>query len=54
MATLSLKHIDKIYDNQVQAVFDFNLDIADKEFIVFVGPSVILLWFFNHMHYILI
>ena len=39
MATLSLKHIDKIYDNQVQAVFDFNLDIADKEFIVFVGPS---------------
>ena len=30
MATLSLKHIDKIYDNQVQAVFDFNLDIADK------------------------
>ena len=39
MATLSLKHIDKIYDNNVQAVFDFNLDIADKEFIVFVGPS---------------
>ena len=39
MATLALKHIDKIYDNNVQAVFDFNLDIADKEFIVFVGPS---------------
>ena len=39
MATLSLKHIDKIYDNNVQAVFDFNLDIKDKEFIVFVGPS---------------
>ncbi|MFR7592930.1 MAG: ABC transporter ATP-binding protein [Longibaculum sp.] len=39
MATLSLKHIDKIYDNNVQAVFDFNLEIADKEFIVFVGPS---------------
>ena len=39
MATLSLKNIDKIYDNNVQAVFDFNLDIADKEFIVFVGPS---------------
>ena len=35
----SLKHIDKIYDNNVQAVFDFNLEIADKEFIVFVGPS---------------
>ena len=39
MATLSLRHIDKIYDNNVQAVFDFNLDIKDKEFIVFVGPS---------------
>ena len=31
MATLSLKNIDKIYDNNVQAVFDFNLDIADKD-----------------------
>lgn len=39
MATLSLRHIDKIYDNNVQAVFDFTLDIKDKEFIVFVGPS---------------
>lgn len=39
MATLSLKNINKIYDNHVQAVFDFNLDIKDKEFIVFVGPS---------------
>ena len=39
MATLSLRHIDKIYDNNVQAVFDFNLDVKDKEFIVFVGPS---------------
>lgn len=39
MATLQLKNINKIYDNNVQAVFDFNLDIADKEFIVFVGPS---------------
>lgn len=39
MATLSLKNIDKVYPNGVQAVYDFNLDIADKEFIVFVGPS---------------
>ena len=39
MADLSLRHIDKIYDNNVQAVFDFNLEIKDKEFIVFVGPS---------------
>ena len=36
---LSLQHINKIYDNHVQAVFDFNLDIKEKEFIVFVGPS---------------
>ena len=39
MANLQLKNIDKVYDNNVQAVFDFNLDIGDKEFIVFVGPS---------------
>ena len=39
MAELSLKNINKVYDNNVQAVFDFNLDIKDKEFIVFVGPS---------------
>lgn len=39
MATLKLKDINKVYPNGVQAVFDFNLDIRDKEFIVFVGPS---------------
>lgn len=39
MAELVLKHIDKVYDNNVQAVFDFNIEIKDKEFIVFVGPS---------------
>lgn len=39
MATLSLQHVDKIYDNNVQAVFDFNLDVKDGELIVFVGPS---------------
>lgn len=39
MATLKLENIDKVYDNGVQAVFDFNLDIKDKEFIVLVGPS---------------
>ncbi len=39
MAQLSLQHIDKIYDNNVQAVFDFNLDVKDGEFIVLVGPS---------------
>ncbi len=39
MATLSFKGLNKIYPNKVQAVFDFNLEVADKEFIVFVGPS---------------
>ena len=39
MATLDLININKIYPNGVQAVFDFNLHIEDKEFIVFVGPS---------------
>jgi len=39
MATVSLQHIYKIYDGNVTAVSDFNLEIADKEFIVFVGPS---------------
>ena len=39
MAELSLQHLDKIYDNNVQAVFDFNLDVKDGELIVLVGPS---------------
>ena len=39
MAELTLKNITKVYDNQVKAVDDFNLEIADKEFIVLVGPS---------------
>lgn len=39
MAHLSLQHIYKEYDNGFQAVSDFNLEIMDGEFIVFVGPS---------------
>lgn len=39
MATIKFDNVNKIYDNNVQAVFDFNLEIEDKEFIVFVGPS---------------
>lgn len=39
MAELSLNNIYKIYDGNVTAVEDFNLQIEDKEFIVFVGPS---------------
>ena len=39
MANVSLRHIYKIYDGGVTAVTDFNLEIADKEFIILVGPS---------------
>ena len=39
MANLSLRHITKVFTGNVQAVKDFNLDIADREFIVLVGPS---------------
>ena len=39
MASLSLKHIYKVYDGNVKAVNDFSMEIKDKEFIVFVGPS---------------
>ena len=39
MSSLNLKNIYKVYPNGVVAVSDFNLDIEDKEFIVFVGPS---------------
>ena len=39
MASLSLKNVTKVYGKDVLAVKDFNLDINDKEFVVFVGPS---------------
>ena len=39
MASVKLTNIKKVYDNNVTAVHDFNLEIADKEFVVFVGPS---------------
>ena len=39
MASLSLRGIEKIYPNGFHAVKDFNLEIEDKEFIIFVGPS---------------
>ena len=39
MASLSLKNICKVYPNGFEAVKDFNLEIEDKEFIIFVGPS---------------
>ena len=39
MASLSLKNICKVYPNGFEAVKDFNLEIQDQEFIIFVGPS---------------
>ncbi|MCD8040860.1 MAG: sn-glycerol-3-phosphate ABC transporter ATP-binding protein UgpC [Clostridia bacterium] len=39
MPEVNIQHVDKIYDGNVQAVFDFNLDIHDGELIVLVGPS---------------
>ena len=39
MASLSLKNVCKVYPNGFVAVKDFNLEIADQEFIIFVGPS---------------
>ncbi len=39
MASLSLQNISKIYSNGFEAVKDFNLEIEDKDFIIFVGPS---------------
>lgn len=39
MSTVKLENINKVYSNNVQAVYDFNLEIEDGEFIVFVGPS---------------
>ncbi|WP_018393715.1 sn-glycerol-3-phosphate ABC transporter ATP-binding protein UgpC [Bacillus sp. 37MA] len=39
MAELKLQHIYKVYNKNEPAVKDCNLDIGDKEFIVFLGPS---------------
>ncbi len=39
MASLSLKDVCKVYPNGFQAVKNFNMEIEDKEFIIFVGPS---------------
>jgi len=39
MANIKLENINKVYPNGFHAVKDFNLEIEDKEFIIFVGPS---------------
>ena len=49
MASLSLQHINKTYPNGFEAVKDFNLEIEDKEFIIFVTnlPDVV-----NLLHFV--
>ena len=39
MADVTLRHVYKVYDGGVRAVNDFDLEIKDREFVVFVGPS---------------
>jgi multiple sugar transport system ATP-binding protein len=39
MATVTLDHVNKVYENGFQAIYDLSLDIADGEFLVLVGPS---------------
>jgi multiple sugar transport system ATP-binding protein len=39
MASVTLKHVYKVYDGGVTAVSDFSLEVADKEFVILVGPS---------------
>ena len=39
MADVTLRHVYKVYEGGVRAVNDFDLDIRDQEFVVFVGPS---------------
>ena len=39
MSDLRLQHLEKVYDNKVKAVHDFNIDIKHGELIVLVGPS---------------
>ena len=39
MAEIQLKHVTKIYEGGSAAVRDFNLEIHEREFVIFVGPS---------------
>ncbi|MCR4561694.1 MAG: ATP-binding cassette domain-containing protein [Bacilli bacterium] len=39
MAVITFKNVNKVYENNVHAVFDFNLQIKDKQFVALVGPS---------------
>ena len=42
MATVKLTNVKKVYGKDVVAVDDFNLEIADKEFIVFEGKRCVI------------
>ena len=46
MASVTLAHVKKVYDKNVVAVHDFNLEIKDKEFIVLIGIFSVLIWTF--------
>src|SRR5436190_4235094 len=39
MGQIELVHLSKVYGNDVTAVRDLNLDVAEGEFMVLVGPS---------------
>ncbi|MDW8436411.1 MAG: sn-glycerol-3-phosphate ABC transporter ATP-binding protein UgpC [Chloroherpetonaceae bacterium] len=39
MASVVLKHVEKVYEGGIKTVHDFNLEVRDKEFVVLVGPS---------------
>lgn len=39
MASITFKHVKKIYPGNVTVVPDLNLEIKDKEFVILVGPS---------------
>ena len=39
MASITLNHIDKTYDDGFHAIKDVNLEIEDGEFVILVGPS---------------
>jgi multiple sugar transport system ATP-binding protein len=38
MSEVRLVNVNKVYPHRVQAVYDFNLTVKDKEFVVLVGP----------------
>ena len=39
MASISLEHIRKTYEDGVTVIPDLNLKIRDREFLILVGPS---------------